>query len=434
MRKGFAVDLSQAFQVMNTPARVQGVSDLQLIGRVQSELDKIAAEAVARRVAPPPMKPLVQAVGVGGGIDARPVSAMLRLARATRPPTSDDVYDWYKHWAWLRYLGVFAVGGSGNLKLDQLALRVKGNQRRVMSEELGVGFGVLVAESWCRQLGAIGSITVVDVDLALNDPGHWPHQRGDIAVRSRQPDYLLTYTTAGGLYGVKTLECKGASAAGGVSKQLARAATQLACLELDGNVPQGIAVATVSNGTGVTYHAVDPEDGGRLDAVRVTEEDLHRARRGGLRRGDWKGVRTLPASDVIAASLVDGMGSLADYAGNEQAATRLLPEERPRWSGRRRAERTEIPTDVGTFVGVEHQLPTPDGRPLRVFMGVDADVDAALAEGEPQAVREAQERFQERRGGTEVADDAIDQSIRGISADEAAAATSPEGATLILRV
>lgn len=427
------MDISQAFQIMRTSARLRGTSDPGLIGRVQTELDKMTAEAVRKGVTLPPAKPLVRALGVGAGLNVRPVDAMLRLARATRPPITDDIYDWYRHWAWLRYLGVFDVDGGGQLKLDQMALRVNGNQRRVMSEDLGVGFGVLVAEHWCRHLGAVGPINVVDVDLAMNDPHHWLHRRGDIAVGRRQPDYVLTYSTSAGHYGVKTLECKGSSSAGNVSKQLARAATQLACLELDGTCPQGIAVATVSNGAGVTYYAIDPDDDEDLDAIPITDEDLERARRGEFRRRPWEESRPIVATDLVAASLIDGMGALADYAGNEEAAARLLPADRPRWSGRRRTDRVEISTAAGTFVGVEHQMPTPDGRPLRVFMGVDAEVDAALMDGTPGAVQAAQARFQDRRSKDAV-DAAMEESIRGVSAEDATGATSAEGAALIVRL
>lgn len=98
---------------------------------------------------------------------------MLRLARATRPLVSDDVYDRYRHWGWLRYLGIFDQHPAGRLGLSDAGVAVRANQRRVMSEDLGVGFGCLVAEKWCRELGATSPVTLVDVDLALHEGRRW---------------------------------------------------------------------------------------------------------------------------------------------------------------------------------------------------------------------------------------------------------------------
>jgi len=128
----------------------------------------------------------------------------------------------------------------------------------------------VVAEQWCKQLGATGPITIVDVDLALHEGRRWLRvHRADPTIGDRQPDYLLAYPDPRNAraFVFKTLECKGTVSLANVTGQLARAVTQLGSLELSGVTPQGIAVSTVSNRDGVHYLAVDPEDDQSSDTV-----------------------------------------------------------------------------------------------------------------------------------------------------------------------
>ncbi|GAA3783831.1 hypothetical protein GCM10022225_84960 [Plantactinospora mayteni] len=110
------------------------------------------------------------------------------------------MYDVHAHWGLLRYLGLFAVGSGGSLVLSTAGRRIVGNQRRVTSEELGIGFAVYLAETWAesRRLGA-STVRTVDIDAALAS--------GSISVgglrvlveqTGSRPDYLLISDSVGG--------------------------------------------------------------------------------------------------------------------------------------------------------------------------------------------------------------------------------------------
>jgi hypothetical protein len=391
------MDLADALVHMNAPALVRGRSDANLVAAVQLEVDAlIAADATngIRRQA----KQVTPAGGVGSGLTVRPIDALLRLARATRPLISDDVYDWYKHWGWLRYLGIFDWHSPGVLGLSPAGLAVRANQRRVLSEDLGVGFGCLVAEAWCSHLGAVGPITIVDVDLALREGRTWLHG-ARLSVGDRQPDYLLIYPQVGSAraFTFKALECKGTSQIANANGQLARAVTQLASIELSGVVPQGIGVSTVSSAGGVKFLAVDPEDDRGLDSVVVSDQDLARVREPAEARRSSQGSFQVDAGGFIAASLLMGAGTLADFGGNNEAAAAFLPPQTNSRLSRRSRNRVVRETADGLFRGVEHTFSAPDGSPLRIFMGIAEDVDRALTTGELDQVGFAQRNFSAER-------------------------------------
>lgn len=418
------VDLLDALDIMNAQAFMPGRSDIDLANAVQAEVNVLVADAAANGNTIP-AKPVTPAGGVDRGLFARPIEAMLRLARATRPLISDDVYDWYRHWGWLRYLGIFDQHPAGALGLSAAGLAVRANQRRVMSEDLGVGFGCFIAERWCRHLGASGPITIVDVDLALHEGRRWLQLHGaDPAVGDRQPDYLLIYSVPSNTraFAYKALECKGTVSLANVPGQLARAVTQLGSLELSGVPPQGIAVSTLSNRDGVHYRAVDPEDDQSVDTVVITNRDLDRARERTEITPSWNGTVDVGAGEFIAASLLMTVGTLADYAGNNDAAARFLPPPTVSRLSRRPRDRVVRETAEGTFRGVEYRFPAPDGTPLHVFMGVVDSVDNALVTGDLDEVTVAQvDYLAERR----------EQSPRGTS--DLVSATSDDGAILLLR-
>jgi hypothetical protein len=128
----------------------------------------------------------------------RPVEALHWLSYATSPRYQDDLLDRYMHWALVRYIGLFERREEGPpcpaLTLNQPGQRIRGNQRRVTSEEMGIGFGALLANCWFAQTGAVGlPIGIVDVDAALDDRYIFAggSRQAVRAVDDRRPDYLL---------------------------------------------------------------------------------------------------------------------------------------------------------------------------------------------------------------------------------------------------
>jgi hypothetical protein len=136
--------------------------------------------------------------GLDGGILIRPVEGLHWLSYATSPRFQDDLLDMYMHWALVRYIGLFEHRDDGKadpaLGISEPGQRIRSNQRRVTSEEMGIGFGALLASRWFAQAGAVGlPIGIVDVDAALADryifAGGSRHSVR--AVADRRPDYLL---------------------------------------------------------------------------------------------------------------------------------------------------------------------------------------------------------------------------------------------------
>lgn len=143
------MDLNEALWVVSAPIHVNGQSDAALVRRIEGTKGYI-----------PPAKPVSPASGILGGTILRPVEALHRLSYATRPLYQDDVFDRYVHWALLRYMGFFSHGAAravGALLVSDAGRRIVGNQRRLASEEMGIGFGTLLGARWFdHDLGSPG--------------------------------------------------------------------------------------------------------------------------------------------------------------------------------------------------------------------------------------------------------------------------------------
>jgi hypothetical protein len=222
------MDLSRACHVAGSLVRFRGTSDRQLTQRIQDAPNFADGS-----------KPLTPAAGLENGVTLVPFRALHWLSYATRPRYQDDLLDMYLHWALARYIGLFEHHSEGSslpaLTLSEAGQRIKGNQRRVTSEEMGIGFGALLANYWFERTGAAGlPVGIVDVDAALDDryifaggSRHAVRATGD-----RRPDYLLVAPDPSSRrrYRVRALECKGTSSSIGYAvRQLASATEQLTC-------------------------------------------------------------------------------------------------------------------------------------------------------------------------------------------------------------
>jgi len=171
---------------------------------------------------------------------------------------------------------------------------------------------------------------------------------------------------------------------------------------------------------GVHYLAVDPDEEDGVDTVELTNNDLARAREPSAITRTPTGTLELAAGETVARSLLLGAGTLADYAGNNEAAAMFLPPPTQRRLGRRPGTRVTRENAYGVFRGVEYQFPTPGGSILRAFMGVSNAVDNGLSSGNLDEVSAVQRNFSARRH--EIPQDYAD----GVSA------ISDDGAILIL--
>ena len=380
--------LSDAVRTLATTATIVGTSDQALV----SDVAALQRELMRATPGLPGKNALTTAQGLHRDLYMRPVAAMLELARGTALNDDPEIAAVARRWPVLRHLGIFARNPqTGVLRLDDAALQFVGpNQRRVLSEELGIGFGILAAKIWCRARNpAIGPITAIDVDKALYTRSVPNLQRNG----RRQPDYLLSYADSvnPGLTVYELLETKGTVSQSNAKGQLGRAVTQLAGLTIGGRAMTGLATSTVSNDGGLTMMAVDPEESPITWAPSEDKIEF------------WRTGEARPRKDVFqldvdadqffaTASNVD-KASLAEYSGQYDAAMRWLPGFRARGSDRGNAN-VQRETEIGEFVGTEIVVDAQGTSPrLRVFQGVEKHVAEELRTLDTVAVAEAQRSF-----------------------------------------
>lgn len=375
------MSLDSALEVVGAEAAVFGGADGSLLARLH------------KAGSCPPSKRLALPAGLQGDFPVRPVEVLHALSYATSPLYEDDVHDMYMQWGLLRYLGFFEHGECEEGKIPPLGVseagrRVAGTQRRVASEELGVGFGVVLARRWFRNaLGPGTPIGFIDVDAYLSGSGFGGYIRSDYLLIA--PD-----SSKAGHYRVRLLECKGTQERLLAREQMVTAVRQLGSSIID-PLPDGIAVssvtyAEVSCGEQVCCLAVETRDESETaylpdwnaEDVRWTAERISWSAEDG--RG-------------LAAALRESWSRLADFGGNVEAHSI--------WSGRRDGdvtsdqvdlrERSEFQTPYGEAIGITDTLSIGNLR-LNATRAIDGQVDRALSSGEPATVADAQSRFAAR--------------------------------------
>ena len=417
--------LRDAVRALATTASIMGLSNQELVIDVDMRQRKLEAAQPGL----PTKSTLATAEGVNGPLNLRPISALLELARATALSDDPDIATAARRWAVLRYLGIFRRSSlTGALNLDDTALQFIGpNQRRVLSEELGIGFGIMVAKVWCRARNpAIGPITTIDVDKALYSSAAPNLERNG----KRQPDYLLSYPspTNPSLIVFELLETKGTVSTPNAKEQLGRAVTQLAGLTVNGRAITGLATSTVSNATAVTVMAVDPEESPITWEPSNAKLQYWRTGYEKPRKLDYP--LDVNADEFFATAMNVDMASLAEFSGQHDAVTKWLPSVANRRSTRRNTN-ARRESEHGVFVGSEVVIEASGAsQRLRIFQGVEEHVAEELRAIDAIAVREAQRSFASFE--SESITDA--HSTANHDEHDAAVALSSDGAMLEIRV
>lgn len=368
--------------------RFRGTSDHQLTQRIQDAPNFADGS-----------KPLTPAAGLENGVTLVPFRALHWLSYATRPRYQDDLLDMYLHWALARYIGLFEHHSEGSslpaLTLSEAGQRIKGNQRRVTSEEMGIGFGALLANYWFERTGAAGlPVGIVDVDAALDDryifaggSRHAVRATGD-----RRPDYLLVAPDPSSRrrYRVRALECKGTSSSISYAvRQLASATEQLTGITVGGRVPAGLAVSTATMNAQLSYLAIDP---GEEDepSYPVDSNTIDQALDFRLQDN----VTDVPPGLLTNASVRASWAALADFSGNMAALDRWAPTVMRRRLARQPRQRDTFETPYGPARGTSVTVDV-DGQRLHIRYAADATIDQRMTE-RPEAIADAQSAFAER--------------------------------------
>jgi hypothetical protein len=389
------VDLYQALSTVGSAVYLQGHSD-------QALLDNVAKNSKFESAA----KTLSPALGLEHGTMIRPFDALHELSYVTRPRYQDDILDRYAQWGLMRYLGFFdlAHDGSGppELKVSDAGRKIAGNQRRVTSEDMGIGFGALLARRWFAGTAAAGwPISIVDIDVALDDGYVYA---GGIRqpVRktgSRRPDYLMIALdpTTRDHYRVRMVECKGTISSGHAISQLASAAGQLGGITVAGRVPTGIAISTITGSNGVSYLAIDPEDDASEPSYWVTPDTVEQVANYQLPVGDRPNVSP---TALVSASVRASWATLADFGGNLDALEKWAPAVMRRRLDRRVRERITFETPFGTARGTSISFGFDQQR-LSVRYGIDRLIDDRISQDRAERITEAQVEFASRMSASQ---------------------------------
>lgn len=397
------MSLQDAICKMGMTAGIQMESDQALANDIAHHQSALVADFrkkhIKKKLKLPHKNLITPADGVDGELKVRPISAMLELARGTALNADPAVTAFARRWSILRYLGLFDVNDKGRLHLDAGTLQFIGpNQRRVLSEDLGIGFGIVVAKHWCKKrLTApgnhpprrIGPITAIDIDTALRN-GIVPNLRltGD-----RQPDYLLAYSElhTPGVKIYDLLETKGTVNKSTAKKQLGRAVTQLAALTVGGQPMTGIAVSTVSKTNGIITMAVDPEEPPMT--WQPMNEILKGWRNADSRRLEGVIELDLSADEFFARATNVDNASLAEFGGQHIVAKSWLPKFDADERGEANGEVIRT-TEAGRFVGTEYVIDVPGTSDrVKLYQGVEKHVVDGLKDLDAIAVAEAQRAF-----------------------------------------
>lgn len=430
--------LAAAVQMMGTTSVVPTVSNGDLVNSVIDAQQKVIADAAAgaqhRQL--PPKQQISIADGLTNSIRVRPISALLELALGTSLQQDPAIATFARRWAILRHLGIYDRHmNSGELHLDQTAIGFIGpNQRRTLSEEIGIGFGIVAAKEWCRARNpGVGTIAVTDFDIAMHAGQNNHFDTGD-----RQPDYVLKYpdpnNPASDIY--ELLEVKGTVSRSNAIKQLGRASTQLASVTVNNTAVTGLATSTVSSETGIQILAVDPESPRiryQMNAeeaykwrARTLEKNHESSPEGSLAT---KLPEEISVPELAAKSTNANFASLAAFSG--------LPQISKKWHATRKsfpesetAYKSELHIEGLTFRGTQMEISIPGHqRSLAIFAGIDAGVHEQLESLDAVAAAGAQRRFW----------DANHETVEGYKQQDSSeigarvAAISSNGAVLSIR-
>ena len=401
------MDLAEAVRIARGRVKLEGRSDASLAKQVTG---------YARRV------PVTsRAAGLKDGILLSPGEALHRLAVATRPRPHDDVGELNRLWGLARYHAFFDRS-SGPLGVSAAGRQIVGTQRRHTSEDLGIGFGVLLAEHWLQASlpGAVNMVDPVDVDVALRAGLVIAGRKIPTKVdKKRYPDYLLVVndTSSPSRFHIRALECKGSANLGTVVRQLARAAGQLDSLEVDGKTPTGLAVATVSPGGSLrasgrpraratmSYRAVELPGHEQVYTVptrllipgagALTPRQIVRRRPDQVMADNR--TRIFDLGDVLpepllATAIRISWTRLAGIAAHPAAARLWTPGSDDYEQVNNPPERPRVDTPYGTAVGTSISI-SIGGQTLTVSFGVEKTIDDALSLADPDAVLNAQAEF-----------------------------------------
>lgn len=253
------MDLGPVVRALNTHGILRVVSDEELAtvvhNRAKTLTDKYPSFNYRKR-------PRSASVDFSYGVSVRPVEVLRELGVATTFFTNNPFTEAARLWAHARYCGTLETNRQGLLILSQDADDVVFHHKTAQSEQLGIGFALLIAKKVLRDWYPKFDFQVVDADIALS--AGFIETIGRIQQDDRtkmRPDYFLVGHRTGkaGSAIVVVLECKGTHKTRHFAiEQLAKASVQVETVPIGNQTPRAIMVATLLKRSGITAFVLDP--------------------------------------------------------------------------------------------------------------------------------------------------------------------------------
>ena len=366
----------QWMNALATPRSVTIESSQELLASVQAKQAQ-QNERLQAKSRPPALRkgPLAVVAQFAPSlrVPLKPIHLLHRLGVITTPVVP-NLADISSTWAYIRYLWAFELpDGTPNdpLRLSDAALGIDVHQKRLMSDQIGVGMAALVMELYFNAPAA------ADVAVALNEQVLLVE-----LTEAASPDYLFWNAAQTAYY---VVECKGTRCSRNVAlEQLRRGTEQVPSLRFtDGRQPPtALVVGTRLTGKGTEVLVIDPPP---------DEESPE----GVIRRGpkDWEIADSKEFQRVIGmASELKILGYAAADQAVEDIVRRRWPHVAEAWPTK--PGRTIVRENTfGEFSGVQQTLPFRDGVRVEVFQGIVRGVLAGHLAHDDAKVRAAREEL-----------------------------------------
>lgn len=471
------VDFNSLKSILTLPGCIDSVSDGALETEIRTSPDytnwhRLAVNR-ANQFRQPYPKDAEAVPLLNHASDANIAQILHEFAVIYGPSVSPGAARLSAFWGILKYLDAFTISTTNNqnfLGLSENAQLASHNQRRVMSEELGVAFSIHQGKRWFADLltqetGDVvhpKEIQVLDIEEIFTSAVQLPFQ-GTLHHRrittnglsQKRPDYLLTWPGAentGTSVRAALLESKGSSKMDSSRKQLSGALEQINGLLLDTEHPPGLAVSTaaVKQGGELITYALDPGKltkafsfiPSRVSAIQKSSKSHPKDQRDDLREigyselskfaqigESWRkdGPRPIDVTEpgeFIELGLADLFRRVLMISGDVEFANKWVvsPSSKKYEIPTLLADPVKLESNLGDFYGSRMTMEV-NGGDLEISLGLDKDVRSALRDGEEmdglQAMHSIKDQFVRedlpRKNGIRVESKSTDGTVMTIN-------------------
>jgi hypothetical protein len=337
-------------------------SDQQMITDLNNLIRERADECRRQGRNPPPTKhPAVVGQSFNQSWAFKPIDLLHKIGKVTTPAHA-NMAQMSASWATWRYFWAFepptSESGPESFRLSRDARRLDPHQKGLLSDELGIGMGTLLAEQF------FGAADCVDVSFALEDRGNF---QGVSARYTTRPDYIAWNSS-----NYYVIECKGCQTDSRWDSldQLRRGLEQVPSLVFLGGdrKVESMAIGTWLRRTATDVFCVDPPNGEPNNSGKIVSADKVSEKTG---ENSW----SIPDSEKFEehTSAILGM-NLLRWVGQHKSAESIMRDTGLSREGQDYSlpdvRMKERHTENGSYLGVTMPILPGLGDKPRMFVGI----------------------------------------------------------------